>query len=151
MATILPFLVFNPIMYTISETTHRGIEFKKKSYYNIVIALVACIVNVTGNLLLVPRYACEGAAMSTGISYIVFFALRTFFSLRLYKADYKLWRFTIMTVMALIFAFYNTFYASFIISLMMFVICMGALLFLYRDSLKDLIAFIFSQLNIKKE
>ena len=68
-AYILPFLIFNPIMYTISETTVVGLVFKKKSNLQVVVALAACITNVIGNELLVPRLGCQGAAISTGISF----------------------------------------------------------------------------------
>ena len=69
--SIMPFLIFNPIMYTISETTCAGIGISKKSYLNIIVASGACITNFIGNTILVPILGCKGAAISTGISYFV--------------------------------------------------------------------------------
>lgn len=89
-ATIFPFLVFIPIMYTISETTVLGINFKKKTKYHIIIAIISCTVNIIGNIILVPILYAKGAAISTGISYLIFFVLRTAISNKLYKVDYKL-------------------------------------------------------------
>lgn len=86
-AYILPCLIFNPIMYTISETTVNGLVFMKKSGMQVVVAAGACIVNVLGNRMLVPAMGCQGAAISTGISYIVFFALRTYLSNRYFYVD----------------------------------------------------------------
>lgn len=91
-ANSVPFLLLFPIMYTISETTTLGITFSRKTYYNIVISLVAAIVNYLGNYILVPKLGATGASISTGISYIVFFWMRTLISRRLwFKFDLRLY------------------------------------------------------------
>ena len=130
---ILPFLVFNPIMYTISETTCSGIDLSKRSYLNIIISMGACLTNIVGNILLVPQIGCQGAAISTGISYIVFWALRTFFSNKYYYVDYNIKRFSIITIMALGYAYYNTFFNSLIISITGYLICIVVLFLLYKS------------------
>ncbi len=83
-AQVFPFLIFIPVVMTVSETTVLGIAFSRKTYFHIIISLVVCIVNVTGNLLLVPIYGAVGAALSTGFSYIVFFFIRSYLSNRLW-------------------------------------------------------------------
>ena len=108
-SAIIPFLVYMPLMYTVSETTVLGISFKKKSNFHIVIALSAAIANIVGNILLVPGLGAKGAAISTGIAYIVFFTMRTFISKNLYRVNYSLVRFYIMTLSLSIFALYATF------------------------------------------
>lgn len=80
----VPFLLFFPIMYTVSETTTLGIPFSRKTYYNIIISIVSACINYVGNYLLVPKYGSMGASISTGISYIVFFWMRTLISRRLW-------------------------------------------------------------------
>lgn len=80
----VPFLLFFPIMYTVSETTTLGIPFSRKTSYNIIISIVSACVNYFGNYLLVPKYGAMGASISTGISYIVFFWMRTLISRRLW-------------------------------------------------------------------
>ncbi|RJE83624.1 polysaccharide biosynthesis protein [Paenibacillus sp. 1011MAR3C5] len=87
---MLSFLVFIPVMYTISETTVLGINFSKKVKWHVGIALVVCLCNIAGNYLLVPEYGGVGASISTGISYILFFTLRTFISLKYFKVNYEL-------------------------------------------------------------
>ena len=77
---IFPYIVFMPIMYTISETTVIGINFKKKPKCHIYIAVISAAFNLVGNLLLVPKLGAKGAAISTGLSYIIFFIARTYFS-----------------------------------------------------------------------
>lgn len=74
---IMPFLVFIPIMYTLSEVTVGGINFKKKTYWHLLISLISACVNVVGIYLLVPMFGAKGAAISTGIAYITFFYIRT--------------------------------------------------------------------------
>lgn len=80
----VPFLLFFPIMYTVSETTTLGIFFSRKTSYNIVISLVSASLNYIGNYLLVPRFGSMGASISTGISYVVFFWMRTLISRKLW-------------------------------------------------------------------
>lgn len=130
---ILPFLIFNPIMYTISETTCSGIGISKKSYLNIYISIGACAVNIVGNGILVPILGCQGAAISTGISYIVFWALRTYFSNKYYYIDYDIKHFSVITIITLLYAWYNTFYDNIIVSFVGYLFCVCILFCLYKN------------------
>lgn len=136
-AYIMPFLIFNPIMYTISETTCAGIGVSKKSYINIVISLIACITNVVGNTVLVPVLGGRGAAISTGISYIVFFICRTVFSNKYYYVNYKLWKIALLTFVAIGYALYNTFFTFGLISVVGYFVCIFFLVILYKDGIKE--------------
>lgn len=102
---IMPFLVFMPVLYTISETTVMGINFYKKISWHILIAIVSCAVNIVGNWLLVPEYGAIGASISIASSYVVFFTLRTVISLKYYKVEYPLLR---IYFMVLVIAMYAT-------------------------------------------
>jgi O-antigen/teichoic acid export membrane protein len=53
-AQIMPFLVFMPVMYTVSEITVVGINFFKKPKWHILIATAVCLINIIGNVILVP-------------------------------------------------------------------------------------------------
>ncbi len=104
-ANSVPFLLFFPIMYTVSETTTLGISFSRKTYYNIVISLVAAVTNYLGNYLLVPIYGAVGASIATGASYIIFFWMRTLISRRLwFKFDMKIYLYNtiLMVVLSLL-------------------------------------------------
>ncbi|WHX40382.1 oligosaccharide flippase family protein [Mesobacillus sp. AQ2] len=91
-ALSVPFLLFSPLMYTISECTSLGIAFKRKTNYNILISVIVAILNLIGNYFLVPEYGALGASISTGISYIAFFWLRTMISRQLwYKFEVKIY------------------------------------------------------------
>lgn len=87
---ILPFLLFTPIMYTVSETTMLGINFSRKTHLSIWISLIAAISNIVINLALVPIIGPVGAAIGTGGAYIIFFWVRTIVSRRnWYQFDLK--------------------------------------------------------------
>lgn len=133
-AYILPFLIFNPIMYTISETTVAGLVFKKKSNLQVLVAVGACVTNIIGNSILVPQIGCQGAAISTGISYIVFYLLRTLLGMRYYYVDFKVTRFCMLTMIVSFYAFYNTFNPFSIFSILGYFICLIAIIFLYRKT-----------------
>lgn len=107
---IFPFLVLMPIMYTISETTVIGINFSKNTKYHINVAIISAVANVIGNLMLVPKYGATGAAISTGLAYVIFFIARTYYANKFYKVKYKLGKFSICIVVIYIFAAYSSMY-----------------------------------------
>jgi O-antigen/teichoic acid export membrane protein len=77
---IFLYLLFVPVMYTVSETTALGIAFSEKTVFNIFVTLICAVLNIFGNYLLIPILGAKGAAISTSITYIVFFIARTLFS-----------------------------------------------------------------------
>lgn len=129
---IFPFLVFMPIMYTISETTVLGINFKKKTKYHIWIAAISAITNLIGNYFLVPSMGAKGAAISTGLSYVVFFVSRTIISKKLYEVNYNLRRFSICTLLMIILSFYSSIYKFDIILLLLGLITFIVILISYK-------------------
>jgi len=150
-AYILPCLCFNPIMFTISETTVSGINFAKKSYLHVWVALIACFVNIVGNVILVPVLGGRGAAISTGLSYIVYFATRTYFSNKYFKVDFKLKRFAFITMVAFGFALYNTFISFGFGTVLFCLLCLFILFVLYRaeifEGISTLIAIMRNKLK----
>lgn len=96
-AMIVPFLLFYPIMNTVSSTTTLGIQFSRKTHYNIWISIIAAASNIILNSLLVPTHGAVGAAIATGFSYIIFFWIRTLISRKLwYKFDLNYYIVTIL-------------------------------------------------------
>lgn len=145
-AYILPFLIFNPIMYTISETTVGGLVFKKKSKSQVIVAIGSCITNFIGNLILVPKFGCQGAAISTGISYIVFFSLRTILANKYYYIDFKLKKIYLLTFVTILYAYYNTFVKFNIISIIGYIVCLLILFILYKKTIILIIKYIYNNL-----
>ncbi len=146
-SNIMPFLVFMPIMYTVSETTVIGINFFKKNNWHILISSVSCIVNIIGNWILVPKLGAKGAAISTAFAYIVFFTMRTQISLKYYKVDYGLKKLYSMLAIIFIYAIYATFKANLLLNIvaglmvlvLMIIIYLKDLKAIYNDLVKDII------------
>ncbi len=147
-AQILPFLIFNPIMFTISETTVCGLIFKKKSKTQIIIALGTCISNVIGNYILVPKLGCRGAAISTGISYTIYFILRTLFANKYYYIKFELKKIYIITMITSIYALYNTFHKFDFICCIGYIISILILYVLYSKTILEIVKYI--KKNIRK-
>ena len=138
---IIPFLMFEPIMYTISETTATGIVVQKKSKYQLMIAGVSCITNFFGNWLLTPLMGARGAALSTGVSYIVFFAMRTMLANKVFYVNYSLKRFMIVSAALLLFAYYGS---NHYFSLLQVFMCIGVLVIVvicYRQYVFDMLQY----------
>lgn len=146
-AFILPCLIFNPIMYTISETTVNGLVFAKKSGMQVLVAIGACCTNIVANIVLVPVLGSRGAAISNAISYIVFFALRTFLSNKYYYVNYKLKKFSLITLLVFLYAIYNTFISFNFLSIVGYFICLFFLFVLYNDSIKQFVSFMYKLLK----
>lgn len=114
--TIFPFLLLYPILYTISETTAVGIGFKRKTAYNILISALSGGANIMLNWLLIPDLGGVGAAIATGLSYVVFFWGRTLVSRYIwYKMPVGL--FAVMIVIILANCYVHTFMSGFIPSI----------------------------------
>ncbi|WP_051059419.1 lipopolysaccharide biosynthesis protein [Bhargavaea cecembensis] len=142
---VIPFLVFMPIMYTLSETTVIGINFYKKTHWHILIALISCVFNIIGNALLVPDFGAVGAAISTGLSYIVFFSLRTHISLRYYKVDFGLKKVYFFIGLLTVFALVNIIWPLELFTYIFGVILIFMLCMFYKKE----IVFIFGLINKK--
>ena len=140
---IFPFLVLMPIMYTISETTVLGINFKKKTKYHIYIATFSAMFNVIGNLILVPTYGAKGAAISTGLAYVVFFLARTYYASKFYKIKFYMGRFWICTSAIYILAAYSSIYKFNYVIALLSIFSTILVIIMYREIIKKLFTMIF--------
>ncbi|KAB0483014.1 oligosaccharide flippase family protein [Vibrio chagasii] len=73
-----------PLLYTLSEVTKLGIGISRKSNFSLLATTLSFIINLVGNVFLIPIFGAFGAATSTAISFWVFLILRTEFSLYLW-------------------------------------------------------------------
>ena len=134
---IMPFLVFMPIMYTISETTVQGIAFVKKTNYYLWIAVISAVTNAIGNFMLVPSMGAKGAAISTGISYVIFAILRTQISKRLYPVKYKAFKAYICMAGLAVLALYGSFNNFDLMTVLISAANIVILCVLYKDVIAD--------------
>lgn len=125
---IIPCLVFMPVMYTVSETTVLGINFSKNTKYHITISLFTAIFNIIGNIVLVSKFGAKGAAISTGIAYILFFTLRTYLARRLIDYKFNLKRFYSISFLIFLYSLYLTFYNNMIFTLLFGIILITILI-----------------------
>lgn len=135
---IMPMLILIPVMYLISETTVMGISFKKKSKYFLYISIVVSITNILGNITLVPFLGAKGAAISTGFSYILFFALRTYFSNKLINFDFDLKRIYFIIILFLGYALFLTFYDNIFLNIGIGILFQIIMIIVYFPILKEL-------------
>ncbi|EKF48517.1 lipopolysaccharide biosynthesis protein [Thermosipho africanus H17ap60334] len=140
---IAPFLILYPIMYMLSETTVLGINFSKKTYWHIVITGVSAFVNFVGNNLLVPLLEAKGAAISTGLSYVVFFTLRTVIAQKYYTMHIKIKRIYMSVILIVIVASLGTFFKA---SYIYYIFCILVLL-IYLLLYKDVISYVKDQMK----
>jgi len=146
-AQIAPFLILMPIMYTTSEVSVVGINFKKKTFWHMLIATVAAGCNVVGNTLLVPLYGAKAAAFTTGLSYIVFFCMRTFISKSLYPVNYHLGKFFTATVVFVIVAFINTFVGNLVWQVLSAVVGLVIVMLVYNTEVKYALDLVIDELK----
>lgn len=137
-ASLMPFLVFIPVMHTISSTTVVGINFYKKTKWHIPIVLISCVINIVGNWLLVPGYGALGASLSTAFAYVVFFTLRTLISLRFYHVNYPLKRIYFMVIVVSLYALYAIFSTNILVNILLGIIPICILATIYYKDLRTL-------------
>lgn len=66
-----------PLFYMLSETTGFGISVMRKTSYSMLASISALIISVICNYVLIPILGAEGAALSSMISFFVFFVVKT--------------------------------------------------------------------------
>ncbi len=133
---IFPFLAFMPIMFAVSETTVMGINFAKKSEYHVWISIICAIFNAIENYFLINRWGAKGAAISTGLAYVVFFLLRTIFANHVYPVQFKIIKFLFACSLVYALAIAASFYRVTIIYLLAALVILFVISLLYLDVLK---------------
>lgn len=107
---VFPFLIFIPTMYILSEITVLGLIFKKKSKVNMGLTVGVSILNILLNFIFINKIGARGAAISSGLTYIAFFYLRTFFSYKISKLKFSLKKVNFGVIITIIYALELTFY-----------------------------------------
>lgn len=82
--TLILAIVAYPLLYTLSEATAVGINITRKTVLTLIATAIALLSNIAGNYLLVPNYGAQGAAISTSVSFALFFIIKTELSIRVW-------------------------------------------------------------------
>jgi len=146
---VVPFLVFMPVMYTISEVTYVGIDFYKKPKYILLISIIVCVFNIIGNVILVPYFGGIGAAISTCLSYILFFILRTYFSQKFFKVNFPTLQLFLSTISIFTYAIYSAFVDWNYWNSLVGILVLSFVLYLHREFILILINY-FKSIQISK-
>ena len=101
--------------------------------------MIAATVNIVGNLILVPQLGAKGAAISTGISYIILYTARTYESKKLYHVEYNQISLFISLFFLSILAIYASFNPVNLTLLGLGGLTGGMVLMLYRKPLLEIL------------
>ena len=145
--SIIPFLTLMPILSILFEMTGQGVKFTGKIKYFNYASLTAIICNLAGNTLLVPRYKGVGAALATAVTYIVYFAIGTYFSKKCYPVDYRMKEFVISMVIYSAYAAYATVTRDQILSALIGLAGLAACCVINISTLKELMGYLFKMLD----
>ena len=109
-----------PLLYTLSETTVVGIGVTRRSGFAMLAACIAFFINFLGNIWLIPLYGAVGAAVSTCISFWLFFIIRTEFAIYLWKPIPRVTMYIYSSLMVLGAIFHSIYGAIYSTQLMFF-------------------------------
>jgi len=146
-AYIAPFLLAHPVSIMMAIVVARGIDFAKKTYWFMVSDGVAALFNLFGNLLLIPSLGAKGAALSTGLSYVIVFAIESFVSVKLYPVKYRFKRAYVSIGIFVIVAALNSFIEKVSVGVLSSVIGLILVILLYQDVFKRLVRDVFEVWN----
>lgn len=145
-SVFIPFLMFQPIMYTISETTVLGLTFLKKSKIQLYISLLACCCNLLLCIVLTRYWGTQGTSIAVGTSYIFFFVVRTLWSNKYYKIPIPFSKLCLGILLLYLFAIYETFHASTLVSYCIALLLLITIALLYRNSMLEILHYIHNKI-----
>lgn len=140
-----------PLLYTLSETTVVGIGISKRTSYSMLASLIAVAVNLAGNWFLIPLYGAAGAAVSTCLSFWVFFLMRTEFAIYLWKPVPRLLAYgytTIVVAGAVVFTLWGEKLGVWMVGF--WLVVLASWLVVFRKEISKASAFIFKRQLIKE-
>jgi O-antigen/teichoic acid export membrane protein len=135
-----------PLLYTLSETTVVGIGISRRTGFAMLAAASSFAINLVGNWLLIPHYGAAGAAVSTCVSFWVFFVLRTEFSIYLWKTmpRFLLYAFTLACVSgAVVFTLWGETLGGLMAAYWMLLLCAAA--YIFKAEIRDASAFVLQR------
>lgn len=88
--SILPYVVIGQGIHACSLILNNGLFIRKKTHLVTLIMMSACVVNVSLNLILIPRSGIVGAAQATLISYVFHTGVVTYYAFKefSFRIDY---------------------------------------------------------------
>lgn len=137
-----------PLLYTLSETTVVGIGISRRSSFAMIAAVIAFCFNIAGNIWLIPLFGAKGAAVSTCASFLIFFILRTEFSIYVWRKvpRLELYAYTVTAViLAVLFSLYGAELGR--IMMVSWAILLCCSIYSFQSEYRRVFQFIFFRLN----
>lgn len=101
--SLVPLVAWSYVFFGLSSVVSVGLYVHKKTMTQAWLVLLTFIVNMLGNVLLIPQYGSHGAALSTLFSFILLFILNLFFSQRFIAIAFE-WRKIFLLIMLVLLA-----------------------------------------------
>ena len=139
-ASISPFLLLSVFIPTINTIVVRGIDFSKKTYWFIISDSCGVVFNLIGNFLLIPVLGSRGAAMSTGLSYVILLIIEGSVSEKLYPVGYNLKRVYYVILLFSLTALVHTFFNYSLFPMISSVSALLIMIYLYKTEFKVLVS-----------
>ena len=99
---IIPLVLFGNVLHGLGYFIGWGIILKEKSWTSSIIMIVALVANILFNLLLIPIFGLNGAALATLLSYIVWSVLKMYYSARYYQLYFQIKKMIIITIVSIL-------------------------------------------------
>ncbi|MCR5773526.1 MAG: lipopolysaccharide biosynthesis protein [Lachnospiraceae bacterium] len=133
---VIPFLTLMPVFAIMFEITNQSIKFTKRGRYLNIASLAALVTNITGNLLLVPRLGSIGAAMTTGISYMIYFAIGSYFAEKCIRIGYDHKKTALYALLAVLYCVEASFASGTVRDLVCGGVVLAVIFFIERDKIR---------------
>ncbi len=98
---VIPIITLAIIFGLLKDNAVIGLHVKKKTSVIASLTVVISILNIGLNLLLIPRFSTEGAAIATLLSQAFFFIGMYYFAQKVYKVPYELRKIILMLVIGI--------------------------------------------------
>ena len=128
-----------PLLYILSETTVVGIGVTRRSGFAMLAAFLAFIINLLGNWFFIPKLGASGAAITTCISFWVFFILRTEFAIHLWRGIPRVTLYFYTTLLVIGAITHSLYGGSFSSEIRVFwFLILASVLFFFKQEIKEL-------------
>ena len=125
---VIPFLTLMPIFAIMFEITNQSIKYSKQGKYLNIASIAALAANIAGNLALVPHLGGLGAAITTGVSYMVYFAIGSYYSEKCIAIGYGYRRTALYSLLLVLYCIEASFVENMTADIVMGVMIAGVVL-----------------------
>ncbi len=131
-------LMFAQTIYGMATIVGYGVFFEKKSQYSLLAVSSAALVNLSLNLLLIPKYGYAVAATTTLIGYIIQLIIIYHASVKLYPCDYGIVKISVLTLL-LYFSSLFLQNASWVVKLPVWILAVTGSIYVYKALIRELL------------